>query len=82
VPGESGHARGWNVSTGVDIFPFDPIVMGGEVDVGRLGQAWLWRLRGTIGMQLSHAEIFAGYDHMQIGAASLGGPMLGLRLWL
>jgi hypothetical protein len=82
VPGRSGNAWGWNTSTGVDVFPFDPVVLSGEADVGSLGQAMLWRLRGSIGIQLSHAEVFAGYEHMQVGAASLGGPMLGLRVWL
>lgn len=81
-PGKTGNAVGWNVTTGIDLFPFDPVTITTEANLGQLGQALYWRLRGSIGVQIKRAEVFAGYEHMQIGAAPLGGPMLGVRLWL
>lgn len=82
IEGQSGNAVGWNVSSGLDLFPFNPVVLHTEADFGQLGHAWFWQLRGSIGIQITRAEFFAGYEHLQIGKAPLGGPMIGLRLWL
>lgn len=83
TPGE-GHreyALGWNVGAGVDFFPVRPLVFSGRADVGRLWQATLVQGRATVGAMVGPLEIFAGYDHLQIGAVALGGPVLGLRGW-
>jgi hypothetical protein len=82
IEGQSGNAAGWNASTGIDVFPFDPVVLTTQADFGQLGAAWFWQVRGSIGIQITRAEFFAGYEHLQIGNAPLGGPMIGLRIWL
>ncbi|MEM7153589.1 MAG: hypothetical protein AAF799_12155 [Myxococcota bacterium] len=75
-------ALGWNMSTGVDVFPGAPFVLSARVDRGQLGVAPVWRARATAGLIRKRFELFAGYDHTQIDRVALGGPLLGLRAWL
>jgi len=84
VPGE-GHreyALGWNVTTSFDLFPAWPVVISARADVGRLYQAFMARGRASVGVMLWRMEIFGGYEHTQVGRVALGGPLLGIRLWL
>ena len=75
-------ALGWNMSTGVDVFPGSPFVLSARIDRGQLGVAPVWRARATAGLIRKRFELFAGYDHTQIDRVALGGPLLGLRAWL
>jgi hypothetical protein len=72
---------GINFLYGLDAFPVEPLHLFGSAEVGTLGSASLWRLRGGVGVNWSHAELFAGYDCVRIGSVYLQGPFLGLRLW-
>ncbi len=84
VPGQ-GHreyALGWNVTTSFDFFPAFPVVISGRADVGRLYAAWMSRARGSIGIMMGRMELLAGYEHTQVGRVGMGGPLVGLRLWL
>ena len=49
--------------------------------MGNLDHAFVTRVRGSVGIQLQHAELFAGYDWLRIGSADLHGPMVGVRFW-
>jgi len=59
-------------------------------DIGSLGDAVVLQIRGTLGVIIGRAEIFAGYDHVAMKSTidqrspgvGLGGPVLGLRVWL
>jgi hypothetical protein len=83
APGEGPreYALGWNVGAGVDFFPVRPLVGSARVDVGRLWQATVVQARGTIGAMIGPLEVFAGWDHLQVGAVRLGGPLVGVRGW-
>ncbi len=84
VPAE-GHreyALGWNVTSSLDLFPAWPVVISARGDVGRLYNAWMGRARASVGVMLWRMEIFGGYEHTQVGRVGLGGPMVGVRLWL
>lgn len=35
----------------------------------------------TVGANLGPAELYAGYDHTDIGGVTLSGPLLGARAW-
>ena len=72
---------GINFLYGFDAFPADPVHLFGSFEVGTLGSATVYRLRGGIGVNWAHGEVFAGYDFVRIGGVNLQGPMVGLRLW-
>ena len=50
-------------------------------EAGIFENAGMVRLRGGVGVNWSHAELFAGYDFVRIGGVNLQGPMVGLRVW-
>ncbi|MEX1367617.1 MAG: hypothetical protein AB1Z98_31095 [Nannocystaceae bacterium] len=84
VPGEGPreYALGWNASTSFDLFPAWPVVVSGRIDAGRLYQAFMGRARGTVGVMLWRMELYGGYEHTQVGRVGLGGPTVGVRLWI
>ena len=72
---------GVNLTYGADFFPARPWVVSTTLDWGTLGDAVLFRARGSVGVIWKCAEVFAGYDFQRFGSADLHGPMIGLRLW-
>jgi hypothetical protein len=72
---------GVNFLYSIDAFPIKPLHLFGSFEAGTLGHADLYRLRGGVGVNWTHAELFAGYDFLRIGGVNLQGPMMGLRLW-
>lgn len=79
---DHGHDRGgFNFLYGFDVFPAKPVHLFGDFDGGTLGHAGVVRLRGGVGVNWTHFELFAGYDFLRIGRVNLQGPMAGLRLW-
>jgi hypothetical protein len=72
---------GFNVLYSADVFPAKPLVLSAQAELGHLNDAFTTRLRGSVGVQLRHAELFVGYDWLRIGGVDLHGPMAGLRLW-
>lgn len=82
----AGGMFGLDVLLGMDIFPGAPLVITVEGGAGFVGQAIVAQVRGTIGATVDAFEIYAGYDYEGLFAGGvhvdLGGPMLGLRLWL
>jgi hypothetical protein len=79
---DHGEDRGGiNFLYGFDAFPVRPWHVFGSVEVGTLSAATVWRVRGGVGANWTHAELFAGYDYLEIGGTALQGPFVGLRLW-
>ena len=76
-----GSEPGVNFTLRGDFAPFQPVVLSGEVDLGRLGDAEHLHLAGTAGVMLDRFEVYGGYDYRRIGDVELQGPMIGLRLW-
>ncbi len=64
----------------VDLYPVRPLVFSGRGAVMGLGKTVMLEARATVGVSLNRFEIFAGYDHRQIGAVHLGGPTAGVAV--
>jgi len=84
VPGTGPreYAMGWNFSTSLDAFPRKPFVISARLDRGTLYHTPVWRARASVGVVRERFELYAGYEHTQVERIPLGGPTLGLRLWL
>jgi len=76
-----GTDPGFNFTYGFDLFPVDPLVISAALDLGNLGFAGYFQGRFTLGVTLLGGELFAGWDHIQIGRVSLTGPVAGARFW-
>ncbi len=81
MPDRSSTRGGFNFTYGGDVFPCKPVVVSSSLDLGNLGSAAVFRVRGTVGLVHRHCELFGGYDFLRIGSVDLQGPMAGRRLW-
>jgi hypothetical protein len=79
---EGQGATGGYGSYGIDFFPLDPIIISTVAKVGGLGGQWYFDIRGTAGVSLGQIEAYVGYSHLRVGGVSLGGPLMGIRMWL
>ncbi len=75
-------ATGGYGSYGIDFFPLNPIIISTVAKVGGLGGEWYLDLRGTAGVSLGQIEAYVGYSHLSVAGVSLGGPLMGIRMWL
>ncbi len=78
----TGNDFGADLHWGFDAFLAAPVVWSVSLALGRLGQAWLFDGRTSLGFMLGRGELLLGYQHLQVGKVPLGGPFAGLRLWL
>jgi hypothetical protein len=85
---KTGTTAGVDLSYGVDVFWGKPIVTSVTLNFGSLGSAFVFEVRGTIGVTIDRTELFAGYDHVAMAnlddsrlGVGLGGPVVGARLW-
>ena len=76
-----GSDFGFNFTYAGDFFPRDPWIISAEMDWGRLGNASLFHLRSTVGVQFQGFEIYAGYDYFDVGRADSSNVISGIRLW-
>lgn len=76
------HELGVDLFYGFEAMPERPLIFSCEAHLGSLGSAVVWQLRAGLGFMLDALELYVGYDHTQIADVQLGGPMLGLRVWL
>lgn len=72
---------GINFIYGFEVFPKRPWTIGGQLELGTLGEASVIRATGKVGRNWKHGEFYMGYDFLRIGKVRLDGPMLGLRVW-
>jgi hypothetical protein len=72
---------GPNFTYQVDWFPTQPLVFSTELDLGRLGDAWLFHFQQTAGVTYRGMEARIGYDYLDVGDAQLGFLLLGVRAW-
>ena len=75
-------ALGWNVTAGADFFPRRPLVLSSRVDLGRLQTGWVAHWRASAGVMIRGVELLASADYLVSAQARIGGPMLGIRLWI
>ncbi len=85
---EGEQRNGFAGSYGFDFFPGRPVVGSVELLLGGLGDAFYFEARGTLGVSLGRAEVYVGYDFIRLHEidsgqeVDLGGPLMGVRLWL
>ena len=72
---------GFNFTYGVDLFPIEPLVVSGTLDLGQIGDASFVHVRSTAGLVWKRAELFTGYDYQRIGSVDLHGLVAGLQFW-
>ena len=77
-----GSDFGFNFTYGGDWFPLNPWVVSTEIDWGRLGAAGLFHGRATIGFHYHRAEVYTGYDYLDIGNTQIDSLIAGIRFWL
>lgn len=65
-----------------NIFFGPPVVVGFGAGAGMIGDAPSWDIRGTLGVMAGPVEVYIGADYERIGDIPIGGPVLGLQLWL
>ncbi len=68
-------------SYGVDFFPRAPLIGSIDVQLGRLGEAFYYDARATVGVALQRFEVYVGYDAMGLDDEPFAGPLMGLRVW-
>ena len=76
-----GTDGGFNATAKVDIFPVQPLVLSGEIDLGTIGDAEMFHAAGKIGLMMDRFEIFGGYDYRTISGIELKGAMIGCQIW-
>jgi hypothetical protein len=80
-PGEM--VVGGEVGVGIELFLGRPWVLSARVAGGVLqNDLLLPQARVQLGYLLGRAELFVGYDYLQIGSVDLGTPIFGTRIWL
>lgn len=79
---DDGWVHGVDLFYGFDLFPGRPLVLSAEGSVGAIGEAVAPGVRASLGVMLGRFELTAGWDQRWIGRVPLGGPALGVRLWL
>lgn len=80
LPQQPTTTPGIGAVLGVDLYPVRPLVFSGRGAVMRLGDALYLEARATVGVSLNRFELFAGYDHRQVGPVHLGGPTAGVAV--
>lgn len=81
-----GGEYGFDVGLSFDVYPVEPLIVSGELSVGMLGASVVLLARAEIGVMLDSTELFLGYHYEALATQSsyvdLGGPLLGVRVWL
>lgn len=72
---------GFNFTYGGDLYLMDPLVISAELDAGWIGHAWMVHLRSTVGLVYKQAEVYTGYDYVEIGNAQLDGVVAGVKFY-
>ncbi len=83
-----GDTSGAEVGFGLDLLPGAPLVLSGEFTVGLLGRAGMLSGRASLGVLFGRTEVLVSWSHLWLlpledgVVVDLGGPSLGLRVWL
>lgn len=78
---ERGEDLGVNFTYQADWFPVQPWVLSSEVDIGTLGDAWLFDFHTSVGVTWHGVEARVGYEYLDIGSAQFNFFTAGVRLW-
>jgi|GEM_PF-1161774 len=81
-----GGEYGFDLGLSFDVYPIEPLIVSGELAVGMLGASVVILARTEVGIMIDSTELFIGYHYEALATQSsyvdLGGPMLGVRVWL
>jgi hypothetical protein len=72
---------GVNGTYQIDWFPSEPFVFSTDLDVGTLGDAWLFHFQQTAGVTWHGIEARVGYDYLDVGNAQFSMFLCGVRGW-
>lgn len=72
---------GLNGTYQIDWFPSEPFVLSTDLDVGTLGDAWLFHFQQTAGVTWRGIEARVGYDYLDVGTAQFSMFLCGVRGW-
>lgn len=72
---------GYNLTSSIDWFPVEPVVLSFEIDYGKVGSIHQTHLLATAGVTRNHLEFLTGYESRKLGSTVLSGPLLGIRAW-
>ena len=81
ISDQVGQDSGFNFTYGGDWFPVRPFIVSGELDWGEIGHSNLVHVRVTAGVEWHRAEVYVGYDYLDVGNAQLGTCLAGVRIW-
>lgn len=80
-----GTDGGFNFRYRCDVFPARPWMLSCPIDLGRLGHAFVFEMRPTVGVAFHAIEVYAGYEYLSVGSGPgrvpVRGPVVGLRQW-
>lgn len=78
---DQGDHYGANATYQIDWFPSEPFVLSTDLDVGTLGDAWLFHFQQTAGVTWRGVEARVGYDYLDVGSAQFSMFLCGVRCW-
>jgi hypothetical protein len=78
---QDGTDGGFDFRYRLDVFPAQPWVLSCPIDLGRLGHAFVFEARPTVGVAFRSIEVYAGYEYLGVGSVAVRGPVAGLRQW-
>lgn len=78
---EEGTVPGMNFIYGMDIYPFNPLILSVQADIGNVGAALATQLRASAGILIHGVELFVAYDRLAVNDLVFGGPTVGIRSW-
>ena len=72
---------GANAYFGFNLFPFNPGIISGVLNLGNLGKSFFVQGSLTFGVIWNHVEIFAGLQGAAWDEKNIFGPLAGIRAW-
>lgn len=75
-------SAGVNGSLGVELYPFDPVVVRIDGDAGNLGKAFVYEAQTSVGVLLRRTEILGGVSTLHVGEVALNTAFAGIRFHL
>lgn len=78
---QAGSDAGFNFTYGGDWFPVRPFVVSAELDWGEIAHANLFHGRVTTGVEWHRAEVYVGFDYLDVGQSQFANWIGGFRFW-
>jgi len=76
---EQGSLGGWNLSSGIEVYPLRPLAVSFAGEVGSLGSATVTGLRAAAVGHLHRWALEVGWQRTSIGEVDLDGPFVAVQ---